>query len=255
MHDMHDSTGDAADKQATLIELEMLSRDGVRLSRVFTMADSLDDMLFELNRIQSNFDTVSAVSMMTDGLQLGMKGLEFANSRWGPILHLDGWSNTIDHDRERFKRVLTKLYKKHWRRGAMMTPEAELAMMLGGSAVLHHLQHKMGANPASNKNGIFGSFGNIMNMFGGAAKTADEPRGRSTTTQPTATARPAMRRPNFPSEPLRPAAAPSASDKSPETTINDDTTRRERTFLKSFIVIPDERVHSTSSSPEIIEVF
>lgn len=188
---------DRAEKQAALLELQALARDGVQLTRSFSMEDSASDMMFELNRIRSSFDTHSAVGMMTDGLQLGMKCVEMANARWGPVLHLDGWSTTVDHDRERFKRVLAKLYKKHWRRGAMMSPEAELALLLGGSAAMHHFQYKMGANPASNKSGIFGSFGNIMNMFGQtSAPPARSSGGDAGAGESSFSQRPPMRRPN-----------------------------------------------------------
>jgi hypothetical protein len=202
---------DPAEKQGMLLELHQLERDGVSLTRHFTMDDSASDMLFELNRIRSNLDTANSVSMMTDALQLGMKGVEMANSRWGPVLQLDGWSNVVDQDRERFKRVLTKLYKKHWRRGSMMSPEAELAMLLGGSAFLHHFQHKMGANPQANSGGVMGGFGNIMNMFGGGGggglgmgsggmrPSPPAPSPETTSTGGSFTKRPPMRRPNAPS--------------------------------------------------------
>lgn len=194
----HDSAlDDPSEKQGILLELHQLENDGVKLTRHFTMDDSLSDMLFELNRIRSYMDTASSVGMLTDGIQLGMLGVEFVNAKWGPVLHLDGWSSVVDQDRERFERVLTKLYKKHWRRGSMLSPEAELAMLLGGSAFMFHFQHKMGADPAKSK-GIFGGLGNIMSMFSGA-RSGSTPTGPGRQGVPETAGsfseRPTMRRP------------------------------------------------------------
>lgn len=222
-----DEEEDASQKQGMLLELHQLSRDGVQLTRTFTMNDTASDMMFELNRIRSNLDTQSSVSMMTDALQLGMKGVEMANSKWGPVLHLDGWSTTVDQDRERFQRVLTKLYKKHWRRGSMMSPEAELAMLLGGSAFLHHFQCKMGANP-EHAGGMFGSFGNIMGMFGGKKSTPPPPPPPPppVATEGLFTQRPRMRRPNAPPPESSPPSPP------PEFELELEALRRERAVLQ-----------------------
>jgi len=220
---------ETCEKQALLLELHQLERDGVHLTQHFTMDASASDLLFELNRIRSNLDTASSVSMMTDGLQLGMKGVEIANSRWGPVLHLDGWSNVVDQDRERYTRVLTKLYKKHWRRGAMMSPEAELAMLLGGSAFLHHFQHKMGANPADS-GGMFGGLGNIMNMFsgkGGGAPPPPPPPAEGLFTQ-----RPTMRRPT-PRQPSPPSSPPPSPPINKEMNEEINSLRSERAVLQA----------------------
>ncbi len=219
-----------------LLELRQLERDGIELTRDFSMRDSAIDMRFEINRIRSNLETANSVSIMTDALQLAMLGLEGANSKWGPVLHLDGWSRVVDQDRDRFKSVLTKLYKKHWRRGSMMSPEAELGMLLGGSAFMHHFQHKMGASNTGG--GVFGGFGNILNMIGGRAGAANPPAPKSAAAG-SFTQRPPMRRPNMSSSSFAPPPPPPMNPPPPPsptytTAMNEEinSLRRERAVLR-----------------------
>ena len=243
---------DPAEKQGLLLELHQLERDGVALTRHFTLDDHTSDMRFELNRIRSNLDTANSVSMMMDGLQLGMKGVEMANSRWGPVLKLDGWSNVVDRDRERYQRVLTKLHKKHWRRGAMMTPEAELVMLLGGSAFLHHFQHKMGANPENNSGGIFGGLGNIMSMFSGGGGGGAPPPPPPPTAPGSFTQRPPMRRPNAaPAPDPAPAPAPAPAP-SPIPDMNELRQAHLRQ-QSAFVVMSSAQTtpHHTTHGPQI----
>ena len=166
---------DACEKQSMLLELNALAREGVLLTRAFTMEDSQADMLFELNRIRANLDAASSVGMMLQALKMGMVGMELANNKWGPIMHLTGWSSVIDNDSERYRRVLGKLYKKHWRTGAMMSPELELAMLLGGGAFMHHVSHKLGGDVSPSGGGGGGGLAGLFSMFTGAPATGAAP--------------------------------------------------------------------------------
>jgi len=191
MDNRHESE-ETMEKQAVLLELQQIERRGIKLSHDFTMRDSLSDMVFELNRLRSNLDTENMVAMLTNGLQLGMKGMEFANKTWGPVLHLDGWSNVVDSDRDKFKHVITKIYKKHWRRGASLSPEMELGLLLGGSALLNHFGHQL-SNGGGTTGGGVSSFMNLFSSFGNFLGVhPPEPQHAHKQTE-----RPSMRKPNF----------------------------------------------------------
>lgn len=137
----HDNS---SEKQALLVELNSLKMSGVLLTRDFTMQDNVGDMRFELNRIRSTAAANDAGALGTLGLAFFLKTVEGANSRWGPIMHLDGLSQTVATNREMYQSVLSKLYKKHCRKGEVMTPEMQLALLLGGSTLATHWGHMSG---------------------------------------------------------------------------------------------------------------
>src|SRR3990167_1903047 len=85
----------AREKQGYLIELEKLKRQGVVMTRQYTMADALEDIQFEYDSQRGNLDTLNAVNLMRDLMQFGFQGIEMANGKWGPVLQLDGWSKEV----------------------------------------------------------------------------------------------------------------------------------------------------------------
>lgn len=181
---------DTMDRQAMLVELNMLKMDGITLSRHFTMNDSLDDMTFEINRIRSNTMASEAAAVGTTGLQMAMMMAEAANKKWGPILHLDGWANTVSANQASYNSVFARLYRKHWSRGGQISPELQLAGMLAASAFMTHAGQSF-------------DFDSLKNMV---------------QTQPTQpqngafTKRPSMRKPSPMPAPPAPAPAPDTSE-------------------------------------------
>jgi hypothetical protein len=165
---------DPVDKQMVLMELYSMKRDGVELSRDFTMDDSVDEMTFELNRLRAAMRVSNMASMATSATEFAMMAVEAANNKWGPVLHLDGWAATVSENRDEYRQVYTKLCKKHWRRGTEISPEMQLAGLVVGSAFANHLGHSVGKSSAAP-----GLMGMAMKMFGGAGKVSkpDPPAG------------------------------------------------------------------------------
>lgn len=131
------------EKQEYLLELVKFKQAGIELTRHYTMDDSLEDIEFEYTRIKTHLDTANNVSFMRDSMFLAFQGIEMANAKWGPVLHLNGWSREVQADKKRYDHVLERLYKKHWRLGNM-SPEAELSWLIGSSMMMHHFKHKWG---------------------------------------------------------------------------------------------------------------
>ena len=136
------------EKQGYLIDLQALERKGIKLSRAFTMRDSLDAIELELVRQNANLSTASAVNFMRDSLRMAFTGIEMANAKMGPFLSIDGWAESISSDMKRFDHALEKLYliyfKKH-----KMSPLMELAWIILGSLVTCHFKNKLfGPAPA-----------------------------------------------------------------------------------------------------------
>lgn len=136
------------EKQEFLLELIKFKQSGIELTRHYTMDDSLEDIEFEYTRIKTHLDTVNNVNFIRDTMFIGFQGIEMANAQWGPVLHLNGWSRSVQADKKRYDHVLERLYKKHWRMGNM-SPEAELGWLIGSSMVMHHFRHKWGVADSS----------------------------------------------------------------------------------------------------------
>lgn len=136
-----DPSSEAHEKQGYLLELEKMRRQGVVLTKQYTMDDSLEEIHFEYHRQQLNLDTVNTVNFMRDAMRLGLTSLELFNNRAGPFLDLDGWSQEVLRDPQRYDHALERLYKKYWRR-SQMSPEMELLMLILGSMGMFHFKKR-----------------------------------------------------------------------------------------------------------------
>ena len=130
------------EKQGYLIELQALQSKGVRLSREFSMKDTLTELEFEVQKQNSNLSACAAVANMKDMMRIGFNGIEMANARFGPFLCMEGWAESLTSDMKRFDSCLEKLYKRYWRKQSM-SPVMELGMIILGSLAMHHFKSKL----------------------------------------------------------------------------------------------------------------
>jgi hypothetical protein len=142
MPEVVEDVDDELEKQACLLELQRLQTQGVALSKSFSMQDSLPSMQFELRRKLMEIQETRTVGMLRDGMTLMFSGIEVANSKWGPILDLQGWSAEISKDTARFEQPLTRMYRKYYRR-SQMSAEAELLFAVVASAVMFHVGKRL----------------------------------------------------------------------------------------------------------------
>ena len=101
------------EKQGYLLELEKWKMQGLQTTKQYTMQDSLEDIQFEYDRIKTNMDTISGVNFMKDAMKLMFTGVELANNKMGPILHLDGWSSEVTQDMQRYNNCLETVSYTH----------------------------------------------------------------------------------------------------------------------------------------------
>jgi hypothetical protein len=127
------------EKQGYLIELRQLEARGAKLSREFTMDDSLAEIEFELSRQNTALSSANSVSFLRDSMKLLISGIEIANGRLGPFLHLDGWASSVVGDMGRYDHALDRVAKRYFRR-QQMSPIMELGLLLIGSLVMHHFK-------------------------------------------------------------------------------------------------------------------
>jgi hypothetical protein len=158
------------DKQNCLIELNQLAEKGARLSRSFSMDDSLAELEFEVSRQNALLATASAVTFMRDSLRLGISGIEILNGRLGPFLKLDGWANSVCSDMHKYDRALERLAKQYFRKSTM-SPIVELAMLLGGSLLMWHFKGALFGAPSMPMPGSFAT----STAFGPASTMPSHP--------------------------------------------------------------------------------
>lgn len=132
---------DRPSKQDMLYELDrFVETHNVKLSRHFTISDHIDDIERELNMHRQQVSDASMIVIMREGLLALTAGVEMANSRLG-LLSLDGWSNEVSADSRRYDPTLVRLKQKYMRT-SVLQPEAELAFLLGSSAISFHIKSR-----------------------------------------------------------------------------------------------------------------
>ena len=136
-----DDEGDRLEKQGLLIELQNLESQGTKLTRTFTMSDTIAEMEFELNRHMALISTRNTVSFMRDSLRILISGMEIGNAKLGPFLSIDGWAESMTHDMHRYDHSLERVYKRYWRK-QQMSPIMELAWLIVGSMLTWHFKTK-----------------------------------------------------------------------------------------------------------------
>ena len=192
-----------AEKMGYLLELKKLRTQGANLTREYSTSDKLADIKYEFERQKINLDVINGVSLMGDGLRFTLSGIEMANERLGPFLHLNGWSESVTSDMSRYNHVLERIYRRYFARSmSSLNPCVELAAILAGSMLMHHFQSK---------------------FLGASKPSATAPKGHSSVPidrnvpppEQTGSRRPTMRGPTTSSRAKPPAPAPMFSNLNP----------------------------------------
>lgn len=138
------------EKQSTLYDLNQLESRGVRLTRRWTMDDSLDEMTHELRHHLLVLDERENVGMMKNGLKMALTGIEIVNTRFN-LLDLEGWSAQAATDLDKQDGNLSRIYRKYWRRSTSNNPESEIMFSLFSSMGMYHMKRSM-ARQMMNRN-------------------------------------------------------------------------------------------------------
>lgn len=153
------------EKQGLLLELNNFEQQGIKLSRPYTMDDTLLQIKFEYESIRAQQEQLTKVQFAREALFLLFRGVEFANKKAGPILRLDGWSNYMAQNKTQYDNALHRIYKQYFRHSRAMSPVAELTFGISVSMFMFHLQQTSGQPHANSTNNATASGG----AFGGAA--------------------------------------------------------------------------------------
>ena len=147
------------EKRKYLLDLEKLKLQGIKLTKDYTMNDSLADIRFEYDSHRSNYDVVDSINYMKDILGFSFTLIESLNQRFGPILQLRGWSTYMKTNMGRFDRLLERAYHRFWRQG-QPSPFMEFGFLVFGTMIMWHLQNKyLHGLPVSEMLGVMGGGG------------------------------------------------------------------------------------------------
>jgi hypothetical protein len=138
------------EKEAILNEILGFTRPphNFKLTREWSVAaHTLDELQFELDRINSETNANSVVDMAKSGIKFGVSGIEMFLKQQG-FDAADGWYTNSCKDMSKFNRPLTRLYKKYWR-NTQLSPLTEMAYLLGGSLAWTIAENKMGMRKSS----------------------------------------------------------------------------------------------------------
>lgn len=131
----------AIEKESLLYELEMMEKQGsIKLHRQLTMADSLEAIQYQYDRANMIVSTQQTVEWAKAGIKMGSGLLETVVKKFG-LTVVDGFSNNLCKDMNKFNQPLTKMYRKYWRRGSS-SPESELAMIVFGALAMTVMGNK-----------------------------------------------------------------------------------------------------------------
>ena len=130
-------------KKEILYQFDRLEKKGIKLPRKFTLANSLDDMRVEYDRLKKDREVDISVKFQRRTLMAIISGIEYLNGQFDPFdISLDGWSECVNDDISEYDDVFEELHEKYKGR-ANVAPEIKLMMALGGSAFIFHMKNTL----------------------------------------------------------------------------------------------------------------
>lgn len=158
-----------ADKLQHLRKLEALQKQGVHMTKQYTMNDSLLEMKGEYEMIKEEKEKAASVNFQGKMLMACISAIEFLNSKFDPLdIRLDGWSESISENMSEYDEVFGELHAKYGGT-AKMAPELKLLFMLGGSATMIHMTNTMFKSSMPGMDDILRQNPELMQQFTHAA--------------------------------------------------------------------------------------
>jgi len=137
---IEDNEEERHEKQVVLIELRKFDKE--RLSKYFTMDDSLFSMKIELDKQREVAQVSTSVAGMRQGLAMFLGLIEVGNRHFGPFLAIDGWASQATADMSKYDSALEMIYRKYIGKKAEPNPIQELVVGIVMSLVMAHAMNK-----------------------------------------------------------------------------------------------------------------
>jgi hypothetical protein len=154
--DDYDENEENLKKLDMLRKLGELAQHGVKLSQNYNMKSDFTAMEYEYKLHRGIRDKQNGVKWLSNMLVYGCHGVELANDNFNPFdFKLKGWSESMAADSDDYYDVMGELYEKYMKSGKPIPPELKLMFMVGGSALMFHINQT--------KTNLFSGIGNAMN--------------------------------------------------------------------------------------------
>lgn len=158
-----------AKKFEYLKKLETIERKGAKLSKKYSMDDSLDEMRGEYEMIMSEKEKSNSVKFQGKIMMACVTALEYLNNKFDPFdFKLDGWSESVQENIDDYDEIFSELHEKY-KSKAKMAPELKLLFQLGGSAVMLHMTNTMFKSAMPGMDDIMRQNPELMQQFTSAA--------------------------------------------------------------------------------------
>ena len=150
-------------------KLEAMDKQGITISKKYTMEDRLAEMQGEYEMIKSDIGKRNSVKFQGKMLMAAVSGIEFLNGKFDPFdIKLDGWGEAVGENIEEYDEVFGELHEKYGSK-AKMAPELKLLFMLGGSAAMLHMTNTMFKSSMPGMDDILRQNPELMQQFTQAA--------------------------------------------------------------------------------------
>lgn len=151
------------EKKKLLYEFERFKKRGYNFPKQFSLASSLEEMKYELEKIKKQREIENSVAFSRKMLMAFVTALEFLNNRFDPFeLKLDGWSENVHESIGEYDDVFEELHEKYKSTGKV-SPEIKLLLTLGGSAFMFHLTNNIFKSAMPQFESAIGSNPDILN--------------------------------------------------------------------------------------------
>ncbi len=215
--DKHMSSQPQLSKEAMLREkfkylrkLEGLEKEGILLTKKYSMDSNLQEMQGEYEMIMEEREKKAAINFQGQALLLCVQGIEFLNGKFDPFdIKLDGWGMQVQENISSYDSVFEELYDKY-KSKVSMAPELKLLFQLGGSAMMAHIGNTIIKNSLPSMDDILKQNPDLMRQFQSAAvnSMSESAPGFSNFMSNIANAEPQVPRGRGPPAPINPQMAP-----------------------------------------------
>ena len=151
------------EKKKLLYEFERFKKRGYHFSKQFSLASSLEEMKYELDKVKKQREIENSIAFSRKMLMAFVTALEFLNNRFDPFeLKLDGWSENVHESVGEYDDIFEELHEKYKSTGKV-SPEIKLLLTLGGSAFMFHLTNNIFKSTMPQFESALGNNPNIIN--------------------------------------------------------------------------------------------
>lgn len=183
-----ESRAEEIEKKDYLIALEKLRHQGIRLTKEYTMSDSLVDIQYEFERHNMNLESIRKVETAKAYIQMAAGIIIVINHVAKKPLKLDGWTQSLASqlNEPKYFVPLEEVYRSI-HKGSTPSPWMQIGTLLIMSIVTTHVSNWTGINNTSGGSGnglggLLGSLGGlnigamlgpIASMFGQGGKSGN----------------------------------------------------------------------------------